>query len=430
MWLLGLALAARLAVWLGGCWHPAALLTPDSHDYVRLAGGLAHGQFGEPGRPEIFRVPGYPVFLSVVGLVSKSPAWVCLIQALLDVVTCALVWRLGRRVFGERAGRWALLFQATSVVSITYCSRVLSETLFTLAMVGLASLLAEEWSTQRRRPAVGALAVGVLVAVSSYVRAIGGPLVVLVVAGFLATRRWRAALTAGAAAVVLLLPWHLRNRAQTGFAGFSTVAAVNSYRYNACMLLAEQNGIPFAEQQARIDAEFSALADARAVAEFARREGWRAIASRPARYAVLHLRTIPRNLFPAVGDLLQTFGVRVGGSGTLAVLQTQGLVAAVRHYFSGRWAWAVAVLPCVLWLGLVCGLAAVGGWMLIREHWRQPAVWLTGLAALYFLVAPGGAAHPRFGVPLMPLISVLAAGGLSRLLWRRGEGRRSSATAT
>jgi len=27
VWLLGLALAARLAVWLGGCWHPAALLT-------------------------------------------------------------------------------------------------------------------------------------------------------------------------------------------------------------------------------------------------------------------------------------------------------------------------------------------------------------------------------------------------------------------
>jgi len=43
------------------------------------------------------------------------------------------------------------------------------------------------------------------------------------------------------------------------YAGFSSVGSINIYRYYACVLLAEDEGVPFAERQSRCDAELAAL---------------------------------------------------------------------------------------------------------------------------------------------------------------------------
>ncbi|MEI8079933.1 MAG: hypothetical protein WCH61_09945, partial [bacterium] len=62
--IIALAVILRGGLLLAGLWRPAEFLTPDSADYLRLADELArHGCFGL-AQPELFRVPGYPLWLA------------------------------------------------------------------------------------------------------------------------------------------------------------------------------------------------------------------------------------------------------------------------------------------------------------------------------------------------------------------------------
>ena len=111
------------------------MLTPDSDDYINLSQSLAaSGRFGELDRPEIFRTPGYPVFLIVCGMmgadfdISLEAAW--LIQILLDVVVVFLTYRLGVFLVDRRAGGFAAFFQAITPLVVASSCRILSDSLY------------------------------------------------------------------------------------------------------------------------------------------------------------------------------------------------------------------------------------------------------------------------------------------------------------
>jgi hypothetical protein len=126
------------------------------------------------------------------------------------------------------------------------------------------------------------------------------------------------------------------------------------------------------------------------------------------RYAWLHLKTVPPNLLPATGDLLRTFGVEIGGSGTLQVIRSRGLVAGVRHYFHGQWLWLLVMLPALALLGLLYLLGVAGAVTRLLEHKVTAFDVFLVVSLLYFLAVPGGAAHPRFRTPIMPILAILA----------------------
>jgi hypothetical protein len=407
----------RLLTWCGGLANPARFLDPDSHDYLRLAQSLIQtGIYGTETQPEIFRVPGYPTVLAGLSGLTQGPWFVCLLQVLLDVGGCALLWRLVRRQWGETTARATLFFQVFSVVSIVQCCRVLSETGFVFALLVLLNLLVIPANLSRRRALLRGVLNGLVLTVMTYLRAVAIPFTLLPLAYLLWRRHFGAALAMLGTAALLLAPWLVRNARQTGYSHFSSVGAVNLYRYNACLLLASNNGIDFAEQQSKIDAEFAKLGSQQAIANYAAKEGMKAILSSPVRYAWLHLKTVPSNLLPATGDLLRTFGVEIGGAGTMQVIRSQGLVAGVRHYFQGQWLWLLVMLPALALLGLLYLLAAVGAVTRLLEHKATAFDVFLVVTLLYFLAVPGGAAHPRFRTPIMPILAILAGVGWRALL--------------
>jgi 4-amino-4-deoxy-L-arabinose transferase-like glycosyltransferase len=421
--LLCLAFVLRLGVWLAAASDPMSrYMVPDSYSYWALADQLLEfGRFGDGRQAEIFRVPGYPLLLVPFVAMGAGPAVVCLFQVLLDTATCLLVWRLGCRAFGARAGLGALLFQAVSVVSIVYACRLLSETVFTFTLVLVLNLV---FDLTCRPQAVGAgksrIAaglVGMLLGAMAYLRAVALPLSILPLFLLWHKRGWRHALLAGLVLITTIAPWVIRNRHQADFTGFSSVSAVLLYRYNACMLLADRAGSSFAEQQALIDAELAELESQTAVARYTARRGLNVIFAHPVRYAWLHLLTVPTNLLPATGELLETFGVELSPGGTLAVLRSRGLVAGVKHYFGGKWGWFWLGLPPVLVLVLIYALAAAGIWRAWGVRTYPGFVVLLLLILGFFLLVPSAAAHPRFRVPVMPIINILAGFGWAARPW-------------
>ncbi len=283
-------------------------------------------------------------------------------------------------------------------------------------------------SHTRWRQLVAAASAGVLLAAMTYVRAVALPFVVLP-AGLVWWRYgWRSAGLLAVTFVLCVAPWVLRNAALTDYPHFSSAGAIVLYRYNAAMLYADKHDMSFVKAQKILTQKLKAQEDQVVRAKYAGREARRMIFDAPFRYLWLHARTVPTNLLPAAGDLLQMFGVEVGQSGTLRVIRQQGIFAGVKHYFAGNWTWFWAALPAVGITGLLYVFAAAGVWGSFRQQGFQGVTIFLLLTFVYFLFVSGGAAHPRFRVPVMPVLSIFAGYGavylwvMAKQLMRRWPG--------
>lgn len=443
---LKLILAAAALLRLGllaAAWdRPEGLFTPDSGHYVALSRSLADdGAFRRDGRAEIFRTPGYPLFLTFAVPFGRS--WwraAAAVQIALDVLAVYLTFLLGRTLFSRRVGLWAAGLQAVNPLSIAASVRVLSDSLFAVLLVFAVLLLVRHFRSSRFRTALAAAAV---LAAACYVRPVGiVPLVLaLALLGVRAVRQvrlrraeaaaaGRAFLAATAIALGVLAPWAMRNLLTAGYAGFSSVVEVNTFGYEAPAVLARAEGITPVAAAERLDRELRRRAG-RPLDELTPGElagvrgavGGRVVLAHPGTWAMVHARTSLAALLPGVTDVLEVLGVTTPRRGTLAVLHSRGVSAAVRHYFAGApWAFWLCAPAVVLLVGKYlfavvgaagCARAGAGGWMIL-------------LLAAALIFAGGPAATPRFRVPVAAFVSLVAAAGWVRMLEDRATRRKTT----
>ncbi|MDT7713887.1 MAG: hypothetical protein QOG46_2809, partial [Pseudonocardiales bacterium] len=146
MALLGFAVAARVLVALS---YWPGLLWGDSWSYANMAFQ------GAPVLAMPYPQSGYPLAIHLISLPGRNVAAIVTIQHLAGLLTGVLVYALLARL---RAPRWAALVAAALVMlsasTVVLEQRVLSETFFSLALVGAAYLTL----ATRRGPAALALA--------------------------------------------------------------------------------------------------------------------------------------------------------------------------------------------------------------------------------------------------------------------------------
>lgn len=228
----------------------SALITADTASYIEPGRNLLfHGRFVADGAPDLLRTPGYPLFLAITSL-SGLPA-AALANVVLSVFTVLLVWRLGRAICDDGrvalGAAWIFAFEPLSVVNSTI---LLSETLFLalflLSMERIAAFL------RGRRLRVLAAA-GLWLAAATFVRpvtyylpialAVGLFLVLTHVPGLRHPQQtpvvrarglsWKAPALLLISVLPWLAAWQIRNWAETGYTGFSSVSDVNLYYYIA-----------------------------------------------------------------------------------------------------------------------------------------------------------------------------------------------------
>ena len=409
--ILCLAAILRLALLVSAWNRPEGFSTPDSEDYKTLAQSLVqHLDFQHDSQPEIFRTPGYPLFLSMGFLLGWK--FVIVVQVLLDVLVVYLTYRLGTLLCRRRVGLWAAAFQAVSLVAMVSSVRLLSDGLFTLLAL-LAIVLLAFYFRSGRFWALPCAAV--TAGVACYVRPIGllFGLVAILVLVFRRRQRLRGTATFAALFVACVLPWIVRNACRAGYPAFSSVGAVNLYAYEAPATLAGAEGISLVRAQEQLAAELTKAPPG----EQARRMQAVAlgvILEHPWTWVKVHTITSLASFLPAVTDVLEVLGVTTGGRGTLGVLHEQGPSAAMRHYFGGA-TWAVGLcLPAVILLAVQYLLVAAAAIKYLRPG-TDAAAWLILLTILVTCLAGGPASTPRFRVPAAPLLSLAAAAGLVAL---------------
>ncbi|MDY7011812.1 MAG: glycosyltransferase family 39 protein [Planctomycetota bacterium] len=449
LWIiLCVALVLRAGLLAGGWRQTGRFFRPDSAGYDALARSLAErGEFSRTpdGPAELFRTPGYPIFLAYVYSLSGNSVHAALaVQILLDVGLCGLVYLLGARLFDRRVGLWAAGLQAVSTVAIASSVQILSDSLFAFLLTAAILLLVHYFKnaawpsrpcsctqeSRAGRPCYRSLLLsGIVVGSACYVRPVGLFFGVMVIGVLLL--RCRSVRSAGAFAAVLALcvvPWIVRNHYAADYRGFSTVPAEAAFKFQGPYVMSRVEGISVESARRRLEAELDEYKSAEnptpGQLESRRASlGLRVLLRHPWAFLSMQARGSLTVWAPGEVELPSLLGIETGGRGTAEVLASKGLPAAVRHYLGGQMWILWALTPFILVLLLRYGLAAIG----VIRHARLrmgPAGWLVVITVLLFALLPGVFGHPRFRVPITPLLNVAAGAGMVWIIGRIRRQRR------
>jgi 4-amino-4-deoxy-L-arabinose transferase-like glycosyltransferase len=397
-WALALGLGLRLVV----LWQTSALGTHiiDEQHYRTIAENMlaGHGFGWGPGALTSIRPPLYPGLLAAVwGLFGAGNLQaVRVLQIAMALALSAVVYALGARVYNRPVGRVAagIVWLYPSFIFFNFL--ILTETLFTLLLLGFVLSCVALVQTPRARTA---LVCGIVLGLSALTRSVlwPAPLLLCPLMALLIPGPWlrRLALPAVLLAGYCLVvgPWALRNtRLQEVFTVVDTMGGINlrmgNYEFTPDDRMWDTVSISGDRSWVHgftVDSPELAPTEGRKD-KWAQREAVKYMAAHPAQ-------TVRRSLikFADFWGLEREFiaGVEVG-------------------FFSPpRWfAWTGALLM----VGTFVILALAGGaglWLAAPDDWRLQVLLLFPIA----LIVGGHTivfGHSRYHLPLVPLLALYA----------------------
>lgn len=224
-----LAACIRVGYWFSYHDHPE-FNTPmlDAGWFHDQALAVRAGEWN--GEESVFRAPGYVWWLATVySIAGNNPPAARLIQLLLGVVTVYLTFRIGRRLYGDRAGLLAAGLLAIASPVFYFEGELLIASLLPLLTASLILLLLNARSAATSRPAIMA---GVVAGIMAITR----PNVLLFLPAaflWLMMRDRKRAFLFGACAALLIGGVTVRNHARSGeWILISSQAGLNLYLGN------------------------------------------------------------------------------------------------------------------------------------------------------------------------------------------------------
>lgn len=424
----------------------AAITAGDTMSYLRPGLELIrHGCFCSGGLAEIDRTPGYPLFAMLTGGLWGNLTLTVMAQIVLGALCVLLAGKIAFAVFRNAgAARAATWLMALEPLSVEYSIRVLSETMFVfLLLLFLWQLLRCVEELDRRNVAIAA----VILAAMAYVRPIAYWLALPVALILLmasarqglteqnAVRsveshgvRWTRGVGRGALFlaifVALVAPWQMRNRRVANDAEFSSIANKNLYFYEAGAVLAQQGHESLEAWQASVGKEdavrWTALHPEQRRWTVAQRNAWlrraglQVLREHPWLFLKTYFEGEIRLLFaPGATEFFRLIGLHPSG--------TAGLTR--KPWTLPQWMMAGCMEVFLLLLYIYAGRALLAQRLPTQRGKGRKALWVLAGIVLYFLtVSGGGQAISRLRLPVMPILCVLAGGGLAgEDGWRNGD---------
>ena len=427
--LFGCAVLFRFLFAIPGIQNPELLMRPDSVTYIAPAQAMIeHGIYGHGTTPTALRVPLYPTLLAPwLRLDGGTPGvFSILANILMSSLAIPAIWLACREAgIKEKFALCGISIYLLTPTPIALAPMFLSDGLFgTLVAFELLFLIR---FVQRResRWLFAAAAMGGLGVLTR-------PLNLLWIApslfsaAFFFNKNWKKCLRdCGIALIiftVIFFPWLLRNHAR-GFGWRIDTVSADSLKHNAAVVESRMSGLPaqmyrdaydlhfltmFAAEPERFKTEDSKLTyQEKYLSDILKKH--------PGTYlrGFFH----PVNYVPDVPSFLENLGLSKSGSGTWDVIVNHGLFAGVNHYFGGKYWLLFMLLPLCMILAAGYFLAIFGFFSLLqKKNWVLPLLFLP--LGIYYMTVTGPVAYPRFSLPILPCLTLLAAMGL-QLFWER-----------
>ena len=408
--LLGLAL--RL-VWvfytgtipLGGdphWYYVVAINLAKGYGFVSNSGSGILGEVPGPGEPTAFWPPAYSMVLAglwkITGISITSAK---VLNALFGALTIPFVFGIGRHVFNRQVGLLGALLFAVFPNAIAWTPLLFPEQLFGLLFVAALWMLVA-FPMTRRISWTPLLVFGALLTLATLARGQGAVLVPIAFVYWLMRAGWRPALRGTAvallAAAAIIAPWTIRNWVELhAFIPISTNSAAALRAGHAPDSTGTTkwtgdyvNGFYMWQSMYRPDWEV---------------QSYREYTRRAIRYALTH----PRREVELTREKI--YYLYISDAGVIPWLTTlgatpirpQALEDALWHVFDYSY-----------YAALFAAVASVPLWVR-REANRLLLVNVVVFWTLFHVIFLG---EPRYHVPLFPLLSVAAVGGVAIALGR------------
>lgn len=396
--------------------------TPDSVGYIDLANGLAAGcgfaraVFGRCLQAELFRTPGYPLFLAAFPSMRAALAVQAVLGAAVLFISALFAWRW----IGITGAFIVAAVLGLDVPSIVASNSLMAESLFT-SLVTAAILLQLEAvlrGTIDAKAIAGIFIAGLFIGLAILVRPIGevlivlAPLPALFLRGLVPTKRIALALLAvSVVPLVVIAGWSYRNWDRRGIWTFSTIAAINTYYYRAAGVLAYESGRSFDKVQSELlqstDNSFEALSPE--ITEELSRRGRAILRSHPGAFCFVTLRGFLKSALS-----VDWTGPRILlGYEPLRQVANLGISEKISSLLSYPLLSLVLLMAYCLLAFTWAGAGQALWWCLRNSQTRNNALSIIPLfAALLLLVAGAGPeGYDRFRVPVMPMLAIVAASG-------------------
>ena len=412
LWLvLAIGLVTRLIlVWSV---RDVGLNIADEQHYATIATNLVHGDgfSREPGWPTSIRPPLFPFMVATIWRLAGAGdvTAVRLAQIPLSLLTAWTGYLIGRRLYNDRVGLLAAI-GITFYPSLLFSGvLVLSETLFTCLL--MLALLACLLVIDRRSPWT-ALVAGAGVGAAALTRSIMWPSIAVLVGAvlvglpgsFRSRVRIVAALVLGYAIVVG--PWSLRNTLlQRSFVVVDTMGGLNLMMGNYAHTPEDRmwDAVSLTGEKAW-DHLLPPLAPDGSRWTEGTKDKW---AQRQAfSYIMAHPATALRRTLLKLADF---WGIE------------RDFVAGVEHglYRPPAWIWVpIGIAIGVLYVALMV-LGVLGLCMSRHANWRAHLL-MIGLIVFMSAIYALAFGHPRYHLPLVPILAIYAAVAIDRRAWTAG----------
>ena len=422
---------------------PTRIFEPDSREYVDAARALLKtGRFSlsleQPETPQLRRTPGYPVFIaSVYALFGENNFAVLLAQISVSLLTCWCVFRIARLLWDARIALLSSALLSCDLASHINAQQMLSDTLFTsvLTLAILIGLLALR-STSRSSLVLGSV-FGLLLSISSLIRPLAYylffPAIAILFWHWKQQCRWRhATVCLGVCCMTLawgslIWSWQLRNYRLCGSMEISHVTGSNLLFHCGASLLAQHEGMTLkhAQQLLGLNDYTARFPETRtwSVCQFDqrwKREGLQLIRQYPKEFVTRQLRGFLAIML-GIGEqtTLQFLGISETPAGPIKDIFTLSwrdytTIWLLRHpvLVGGVFFNEFVLLASYLSVG-------VSAYTLVRtqrsafQNLSYLLLWITLLGVITLTVFSGADGYSRFRIPLMPILCVYAAHGMS-----------------
>lgn len=431
--LFGLACLFRVLLAIPGFQDPELLMRPDSATYLAPAQAmLEHGVYGHGSEPTALRVPLYSTLLLPWLRLDGGNAGIFCILAniILSGLAVPVIWLACRELgIREKFAICGTLIYLLTPTPLALAPMFLSDGLFgTVAALELLFLVCFLQRKQSRWLSFAAAAGGLGV----LTRPLNLLWIVpcLIVAMFQYRKDWLNGLKHCGIALVIFAavftPWILRNHAR-GFGWRIDTVSADSLKHNAAVVESRVTGLSAQHYRDAYDQHFQTVFSAEPEkyktedSKLTYQEEY--LSAILKKYPGVYLKGFfhPVNYVPDVPSFLENLGLSRSGGGTWDVIVNHGIFAGTKHYFGGKYWLLFMVLPLCLVLAVGYFLAIfVFFSMLQKKKWILPLLFLP--LGFYYMVVTGPVAYPRFSLPILPYLSLLAAIGLQLIRERREGG--------
>jgi len=405
----------------------------DSSEYAFLTKNLLEsGSFSLDGSPEMFRTPGYSLFLAPFVVLDSSFLLAIAVQIALLIGSAILIRKIGEKFLPAPLPLLAALFFALDPATVFYTLGIWSEIPFVFLSLLSAYLLFVKESRGWADLALAGLALGF----AALVRPAGEYMILLYAAvalfTYMKSAGFRIATTHAVlvllVAAAVLLPWYVRNFDATGEIGLSTTGPYTFLFYHA-KNFALKSGISGEEFDRNVYQRIG-VAENRELRSIEYSDDMMGIVKEtvladPVRYGIYHALG-SANLF--LGSSIRDASINLPN--VSAALSAIGLIGQndinVKELFATdplRAIWYSVSSEPLLTLERVFRLFTVvlfvlGMWNLFLENRVMGITVLSVLIVLYTAAAIGPVSYPRYRIPLEPFFYLIAAAGLLKLPWR------------